>query len=177
MIHVGDNSWNLRVMITDLQVEKSLRVKGDLHIGGVMLKLSKTEGEFLSLHWNSPHASHADFVTAPSFRDKREKKFFHEPNIFEEKSRREPKETLKFIIFLLKITLKVTCVLVAVLSTPPTILWVFHHREKEKKKKTLRQERSWAMLSDCVTSKGESDCKHNSWWRRIHRKKCMLTIW
>lgn len=58
MIHVGDNTWNLRVMITDLQVEKTLRVKGDLHIGGVMLKLSKTEGEsprlqrlsLLSLH-------------------------------------------------------------------------------------------------------------------------------
>lgn len=47
MIHVGDNTWNIRVMITDLQVEKTLRVKGDLHIGGVMLKLSKTEGEFL----------------------------------------------------------------------------------------------------------------------------------
>jgi Kindlin-2 N-terminal domain len=45
MIHVGDNTWNIRVMITDLQVEKTLRVKGDLHIGGVMLKLSKTEGE------------------------------------------------------------------------------------------------------------------------------------
>lgn len=39
MIHVGDNTWNLRVFITDLQVEKILRVKGDLHIGGVMLKL------------------------------------------------------------------------------------------------------------------------------------------
>lgn len=46
MIHVGDNTWNLRVVITDLQVEKTLRVKGDLHIGGVMLKLSKTEGKF-----------------------------------------------------------------------------------------------------------------------------------
>lgn len=46
MIHVGDNSWNLRVLITDLQVEKTLRVKGDLHLGGVMLKLSKTEGMF-----------------------------------------------------------------------------------------------------------------------------------
>lgn len=45
MIHVGDNSWNIRVLITDLQVEKTVRVKGDLHIGGVMLKLSKTEGE------------------------------------------------------------------------------------------------------------------------------------
>lgn len=39
MIHVGDGTWNLRVFITDLQVDKMLRVKGDLHIGGVMLKL------------------------------------------------------------------------------------------------------------------------------------------
>ena len=39
MIHVGDNTWNLRVFITDLQVEKTIRVRGDLHIGGVMLKL------------------------------------------------------------------------------------------------------------------------------------------
>lgn len=39
MIHVGDNTWNLKVFISDLQVEKTLRVKGDLHIGGVMLRL------------------------------------------------------------------------------------------------------------------------------------------
>lgn len=39
MIHVGDGTWNLRIFITDLQVEKTLRVRGDLHIGGVMLKL------------------------------------------------------------------------------------------------------------------------------------------
>lgn len=39
MIHVGDNTWNLRIFITDLQVEKVLRVRGDLHIGGLMLKL------------------------------------------------------------------------------------------------------------------------------------------
>lgn len=39
MIHVGDGTWNLRIIITDLQCEKTLRVKGDLHIGGVMLKL------------------------------------------------------------------------------------------------------------------------------------------
>ncbi|XP_059621462.1 unc-112-related protein-like [Phlebotomus argentipes] len=43
MIHVGDNTWNLRVFITDLQVEKTLRVRGDLHIGGVMLKLVDPE--------------------------------------------------------------------------------------------------------------------------------------
>lgn len=45
MIHVGDGTWNLRVFITDLQVEKTLRVKGDLHIGGVMLRLVDP-GEF-----------------------------------------------------------------------------------------------------------------------------------
>uniref|UniRef100_U5EW14 Putative mitogen inducible protein product n=1 Tax=Corethrella appendiculata TaxID=1370023 RepID=U5EW14_9DIPT len=43
MIHVGDNTWNLRVFITDLQLEKTLRVKGDLHIGGVMLRLVDPE--------------------------------------------------------------------------------------------------------------------------------------
>lgn len=40
MIHVGDGSWNLKVFITDLQIQKTLRVRGDLHIGGVMLKLA-----------------------------------------------------------------------------------------------------------------------------------------
>lgn len=34
-----DGSWELSVTVTDLQVDKLLRVKGDLHIGGVMLKL------------------------------------------------------------------------------------------------------------------------------------------
>lgn len=43
MIHIGDGTWNLRVFITDLHVEKTLRVKGDLHIGGVMLRLVDPE--------------------------------------------------------------------------------------------------------------------------------------
>ncbi|CAA9994948.1 unnamed protein product, partial [Nesidiocoris tenuis] len=34
-----DGSWNLRIFVTDLRVEKTLRVKGDSHIGGVMLNL------------------------------------------------------------------------------------------------------------------------------------------
>lgn len=42
---VGDGSWNLRVYVTDLQVERTLRVKGDLHIGGVMLKLVEDLGK------------------------------------------------------------------------------------------------------------------------------------
>lgn len=43
---VGDGSWNLRVYVTDLQVERTLRVKGDLHVGGVMLKLVEDLGKF-----------------------------------------------------------------------------------------------------------------------------------
>lgn len=39
MLHVGENTWNLRIFITDLNVEKTIRVRGDLHIGGLMLKL------------------------------------------------------------------------------------------------------------------------------------------
>lgn len=50
---VGDGSWNLRVYVTDLQVERSLRVKGDLHIGGVMLKL--VEDLDIAMDW-SDHA-------------------------------------------------------------------------------------------------------------------------
>lgn len=32
-------SWILRIFVSNLQVERTLRVKGDMHIGGVMLKL------------------------------------------------------------------------------------------------------------------------------------------
>uniref|UniRef100_A0A1W7R995 Unc-112-related protein n=1 Tax=Hadrurus spadix TaxID=141984 RepID=A0A1W7R995_9SCOR len=50
---VGDGSWELRVFVTDLQVERNLRVKGDLHIGGVMLKL--VEDLDVAIDW-SDHA-------------------------------------------------------------------------------------------------------------------------
>ncbi|XP_047114333.1 unc-112-related protein-like [Schistocerca piceifrons] len=43
-IAVGDGSWNLRVCVTDLSVERTLRVKGDLHVGGVMLRLVEDLG-------------------------------------------------------------------------------------------------------------------------------------
>ena len=46
-----DGSWELNIVVTDLQVERTLRVKGDLHIGGVMLKLVENLGKFLfALH-------------------------------------------------------------------------------------------------------------------------------
>ena len=44
----GDGSWQLSIFVTDLQVEKSLRVRGDLHIGGVMIKLVDSLGELIT---------------------------------------------------------------------------------------------------------------------------------
>ena len=46
---VCDGSWNLRILVTDLQVERTLRVKGELHVGGVMLKLVDELGRTLLL--------------------------------------------------------------------------------------------------------------------------------
>ncbi|XP_015931052.1 unc-112-related protein [Parasteatoda tepidariorum] len=50
---VGDGSWELHVLVTDLQVERTLRVKGDLHIGGLMLNL--VEELDVAIDW-SDHA-------------------------------------------------------------------------------------------------------------------------
>jgi len=49
----GDGSWQLSIFVTDLQVEKSLRVRGDLHIGGVMIKL--VDSLDIAMDW-SDHA-------------------------------------------------------------------------------------------------------------------------
>ena len=40
-----DGSWELTITVTDLQVERTLRVKGDLHVGGVMFRLVEALGE------------------------------------------------------------------------------------------------------------------------------------
>ncbi|XP_027221538.1 unc-112-related protein isoform X2 [Penaeus vannamei] len=50
---IGDGSWELHVTVTDLQVERILRVKSDLHIGGVMLRL--VEELDIAVDW-SDHA-------------------------------------------------------------------------------------------------------------------------
>jgi len=49
----GDGTWDLTVFVTDLQVERTLRVKGDLHIGGVMIKL--VDSLDIAMDW-SDHA-------------------------------------------------------------------------------------------------------------------------
>jgi len=50
---VGDGSWELKIYVTDLQVERVLRVKGDLHVGGVMFRL--VEDLDVAVDW-SDHA-------------------------------------------------------------------------------------------------------------------------
>ncbi len=44
----GDGSWLLQINITDLRKKRSLRVKGDMHIGGLMLRLVEELGKFPS---------------------------------------------------------------------------------------------------------------------------------
>lgn len=48
--HEVDGSWVLRIYVTDLQVERSLRVKGEQHIGGVMLNLVENLGKFANVN-------------------------------------------------------------------------------------------------------------------------------
>lgn len=41
----SDGSWNLNIYVTDLKIQKQVRVKGDMHIGGVILKLVEELGK------------------------------------------------------------------------------------------------------------------------------------
>uniref|UniRef100_A0A2P2I202 Unc-112-related protein-like n=1 Tax=Hirondellea gigas TaxID=1518452 RepID=A0A2P2I202_9CRUS len=50
---LGDGSWELRIYVTDLQMDRVLRVKSDVHIGGVMLRL--VEDLDIAIDW-SDHA-------------------------------------------------------------------------------------------------------------------------
>lgn len=50
---VVDGSWQLNITVTDFDVVRTLRVKGDLHIGGVMLQL--VEALDIAFDW-SDHA-------------------------------------------------------------------------------------------------------------------------
>jgi len=44
----GDGSWELSIAVAEAGVEKSLRVKGDLHVGGLMVRLVHELGECIS---------------------------------------------------------------------------------------------------------------------------------
>ena len=41
------SNWELRVLVTDLQVERTLLVRSDLHVGGVMIQLVDELGKHL----------------------------------------------------------------------------------------------------------------------------------
>lgn len=41
----ADGTWELKMHVTDLHRDVSLRVTGEIHVGGVMLKLAEKLGE------------------------------------------------------------------------------------------------------------------------------------
>jgi len=45
MAAAADGSWDLTVFVTDLNVEQTIRTRGDLHIGGLMLRLVNAVGK------------------------------------------------------------------------------------------------------------------------------------
>ncbi|ODN02147.1 hypothetical protein Ocin01_04535 [Orchesella cincta] len=64
---VGDGSWELRILVTDLNEEpRTLRVKGDLHIGGLMLQLVEDLGKKSKSSYmhecNNKHAPQISFA-------------------------------------------------------------------------------------------------------------------
>ena len=45
-IVVNDHTWNLGIYVTDINASKDLLVRGDKHVGGVMMSLVDSIGEF-----------------------------------------------------------------------------------------------------------------------------------
>ena len=41
----ADGSWDLTVVITDMNVEQTIRTRGDLHVAGLMLRLVNAVGK------------------------------------------------------------------------------------------------------------------------------------
>lgn len=46
----ADGTWELKMHVTDLNKDVSLRVTGEIHIGGVMLKLVEKLGKLCLVH-------------------------------------------------------------------------------------------------------------------------------
>ena len=44
---IADGSWELTVYVADHDFETTVRVKGDMHIGGLMLRIVEGLGEFI----------------------------------------------------------------------------------------------------------------------------------
>ena len=61
----ADGSWELNIYVTNLELEKQIRVTGDLHIGGVMLKLVESLGKtslIMSAATSVPQSYHQSAV-------------------------------------------------------------------------------------------------------------------
>jgi len=41
----GDGTWELSITVVEVGVERNLRVKGDTHVGGLMVRLVQELGE------------------------------------------------------------------------------------------------------------------------------------
>jgi len=41
----ADGSWDLTIFITDMNVEQTIRTRGDLHVAGLMLKIVNAVGK------------------------------------------------------------------------------------------------------------------------------------
>lgn len=39
-----DGSWDVTVYVTDVKVEKTIKARGDLHVGGLMLRIVNALG-------------------------------------------------------------------------------------------------------------------------------------
>lgn len=50
----ADGTWELKMHVTDLRRDVSLRVTGEIHIGGVMLKLVEKLGRNSHSHTEMP---------------------------------------------------------------------------------------------------------------------------
>jgi len=45
MTSYGDGSWELSIAVSEVGAERTLRVRGDLHVGGLMVRLVQELGE------------------------------------------------------------------------------------------------------------------------------------
>ncbi len=57
----ADGTWELKMHVTDLHRDVSLRVTGEIHIGGVMLKLVEKLGMRAHCCHAGPRAVHCGF--------------------------------------------------------------------------------------------------------------------
>ena len=53
-IVVNDHTWNLGIYVTDINASKDLLVRGDRHVGGVMMSLVDSIGKFLNIIITKP---------------------------------------------------------------------------------------------------------------------------